>query len=547
MASQSHALFSKYPAHAVFASFVSKIGLFVCFMGKDTETRSSAGEPPESIALAELDINDKEESGSGTVSPAKNVGVEVVEAPESSGHESDGAEDEANYIYDDEQQEYDENEQQEEDDDEQQENEATEGERFVDPDWAEEPTWTKEEQEQDLAIMAAVQPPKILDINHPDFWKTPGYVAPPEIIWPPTGYTLVDTEESLVALLDTIEQLVDKVLWMDLEGDNLGRNGTISILQLFIDAAAQRRFVEHDIQFAQAIQDAEADKAAEEAEAKAKAEEEARATAEGRPYPTPPINLRRPLPDKFAEQKKKNDESNRHPPTDGHIYLVDITVLRDRAFSTPSSSSQLTLRRLLESHDVPKVLWDCRSDSDALYPHYGISLASVLDLQLLECYGRRSGDRRQRISGYAGCLTSKLWDTHAETEYWNAIRAKGFFKRNGIDDYSVFDRRPLSQELIEYCVGDVKYMPFLWGRYSNMLIKHEEWPYGPRPVQFCTLRPAEYFEQPVRTRAWQVVRQSANRVKLSQYDLWDRDLQGRSGMTLSPWQSEEREYEDVSR
>ena len=42
------------------------------------------------------------------------------------------------------------------------------------------------------------------------------------------------------------------------------------------------------------------------------------------------------------------------------------------------------LRRLLESSMVTKLTFDCRTDSDALWHQFGVSLTNVLDLQVLE-------------------------------------------------------------------------------------------------------------------------------------------------------------------
>jgi len=52
-----------------------------------------------------------------------------------------------------------------------------------------------------------------------------------------------------------------------------------------------------------------------------------------------------------------------------HVYIIDVHVLKKKAFETPSATG-LTLKAVLESDSVPKVFFDVRRDSDALFAHY---------------------------------------------------------------------------------------------------------------------------------------------------------------------------------
>lgn len=67
----------------------------------------------------------------------------------------------------------------------------------------------------------------------------------------------------------------------------------------------------------------------------------------------------------------------------GKTYLIDIYVLGARAFSTTDASGN-SMKSVLESDSIPKVFFDVRNDSDALYHHFNISLAGVVDLQVME-------------------------------------------------------------------------------------------------------------------------------------------------------------------
>ncbi|GLI80011.1 hypothetical protein PoHVEF18_008359 [Penicillium ochrochloron] len=65
-------------------------------------------------------------------------------------------------------------------------------------------------------------------------------------------------------------------------------------------------------------------------------------------------------------------------------YLVDVYTLKKKAFTVPSSKTGETLLSILESSDIPKVFFDVRNDSDALFSHFGVKLTGVIDLQLME-------------------------------------------------------------------------------------------------------------------------------------------------------------------
>lgn len=66
-----------------------------------------------------------------------------------------------------------------------------------------------------------------------------------------------------------------------------------------------------------------------------------------------------------------------------YTYLINLYTLGDKYFSTPGSNGR-TLKDILESDSITKVFFDVRNDSDTLYGHFQIKLASIHDLQLME-------------------------------------------------------------------------------------------------------------------------------------------------------------------
>ncbi|KAK6372577.1 hypothetical protein LTR64_004495 [Lithohypha guttulata] len=136
------------------------------------------------------------------------------------------------------------------------------------------------------------------------------------------------------------------------------------------------------------------------------------------------------------------------------IYLVDLLTLGQKAWFTPAQGSATTLQDIFQNPKLVKLIFDVRSDSDALYNHYGIKLAGVLDVQYLKmlCYryycDRRPGYNRTMID--SDCL-----DNDQETEF---ARYKQYpFGR----DYSRFMDRPLPPILKLYAVNDVRFLHVL--------------------------------------------------------------------------------------
>lgn len=74
-------------------------------------------------------------------------------------------------------------------------------------------------------------------------------------------------------------------------------------------------------------------------------------------------------------------------PDESHRYLIDVHILGFLAFSTPSAEG-VSLKMILESPKTPKVFFDVRTDSDAMYALFGIKLAGIIDLQLMEVASR---------------------------------------------------------------------------------------------------------------------------------------------------------------
>ena len=153
-----------------------------------------------------------------------------------------------------------------------------------------------------------------------------------------------------------------------------------------------------------------------------------------------------------------------------HTYLIDTHVLGLAAFDSPSIIGS-TLRTILESSLVPKVFFDVRNDSDALYSHYGVFLANVHDIQLLELAAHPHPTTRFTVSGLATCIARDVMLSADEAARVAVVKAKGvkLFASEMGGSYEVFNVRPLAQDLLEYCINDVVLLPRLWKKLNHKL------------------------------------------------------------------------------
>lgn len=145
-------------------------------------------------------------------------------------------------------------------------------------------------------------------------------------------------------------------------------------------------------------------------------------------------------------------------------YLIDIHVLGSKAFDT-SDNMDHSLRSVLESDSIPKVFFDVRNDSDALFSHFQICLAGIVDLQIME-YATRTF-RKQFVSGLSKCIERDLYLSYRQQSECQRVKETGLklFAPERGGTYEVFNERPLSDAIGLYCVQDVQWLPALYQTY----------------------------------------------------------------------------------
>lgn len=141
------------------------------------------------------------------------------------------------------------------------------------------------------------------------------------------------------------------------------------------------------------------------------------------------------------------------------IYVVDVQVLEgDTAF--PKTSTELTLRDVLEDPKITKVTFDCRADSDALFHQFQVKLTGTIDLQVFDQAVRihkgapppaRSGSWKPFVEGMGKVL--KRYPIRVAMDKANAPHR---------GNYYVWQERPLSDKSIEYAAKDIEVIRKLW-------------------------------------------------------------------------------------
>lgn len=173
-------------------------------------------------------------------------------------------------------------------------------------------------------------------------------------------------------------------------------------------------------------------------------------------------------------------------------HIIDIHSLGPAVFSTAGELGK-TFKDILESPQILKVFFDVRNDSDALYAHYGIKLQGVRDIQLMESARRLYTHRRRYLSGLSKCIEEAPFDK-GEKDQWRLCKATGEAlwnpKKGG--SYGVFDARPLSDDIIKYCVGDVQYLPKLYFKYRCETVRWNNLIAEASQKRVCLSQTADY-------------------------------------------------------
>lgn len=130
------------------------------------------------------------------------------------------------------------------------------------------------------------------------------------------------------------------------------------------------------------------------------------------------------------------------------VYIIDMVLLGAQALGEGSS-----LKAVLESDTITKLMFDCRADCDALFFLYQVRLRSVCDLQVSSCFALFPLARH--LPGMKDVFRALGLFADEDTDIKDAGRH--LFNPESGGSFDRWEERPLTALLLQYCAVDVKY------------------------------------------------------------------------------------------
>lgn len=150
-------------------------------------------------------------------------------------------------------------------------------------------------------------------------------------------------------------------------------------------------------------------------------------------------------------------------------YLIDVWKLGGSAFSV-TNQNQTSLKTILESPSIPKVVFDVREGSEGLFSHFEIKLQGIKDLQVMEL-AARFGPPQDNLSSLIECVERDASLLPEGLQTWRNVESAvaPLQNRDGRWHYYTINIRPIRQPVIEYCVQNVILLPRLLRVYHPKL------------------------------------------------------------------------------
>ncbi|KIW91253.1 uncharacterized protein Z519_08149 [Cladophialophora bantiana CBS 173.52] len=115
-------------------------------------------------------------------------------------------------------------------------------------------------------------------------------------------------------------------------------------------------------------------------------------------------------------------------------FIVDVFTLAHPAFDTMFQGN--SLRMLLESLSIPKVIFDIRNDSDAMFNLYNIALSGVVDQHMMKYFQENRWGRN--LAGLRHCTEHDATLSSEEIRRWSEVNASVLHPRRDDADSKNF-------------------------------------------------------------------------------------------------------------
>ncbi|XXH01927.1 hypothetical protein Hte_008289 [Hypoxylon texense] len=149
-------------------------------------------------------------------------------------------------------------------------------------------------------------------------------------------------------------------------------------------------------------------------------------------------------------------------PSENTIYRLKIDEPRSVDLSTTIPAG-VSLSSILESESIPKVVFDVRRISKALFDQHDISLDGIQDLQLMELASRDAEQSKKYIAGLAKCVETGIPRSNEVRKRW--------FESENIDKYHLSNVLGHASRSSMY---RIELFPTLWNTYHERLRRPRE-------------------------------------------------------------------------
>jgi len=151
------------------------------------------------------------------------------------------------------------------------------------------------------------------------------------------------------------------------------------------------------------------------------------------------------------------------------VFIFDLLALGNVLFASTTPS----LKQILESATITKLMYDCRADSDALFHQYGVNMDGVIDLQVVEAiFKLKVLDERPEF--WLG-LANAVGKYNVERPSWYGelhSYAHALYAPSRGGNPEIWRERPLPDYLLSYCVEDIQCM-FKLHKYFSQVVSYE--------------------------------------------------------------------------
>jgi exonuclease 3'-5' domain-containing protein 1 len=149
-----------------------------------------------------------------------------------------------------------------------------------------------------------------------------------------------------------------------------------------------------------------------------------------------------------------------------------VLTLGDDVFTTTSLADN-SLKLLLESPAVPKILFDVGNASAALFNRYGIRLNGIKDLQIMQLAMQYPRAQEAQAASLETCVEEDAQPPERALALWKQVHSTVSQLRDPTKGGSdaVFKERPLRQAILDYHLQNVLILPWLWVLYCDTLCK----------------------------------------------------------------------------